>query len=66
MSYQAMVKVTGELGYTANGLRFATRAEAEAYAADLYSRWTAVQQTRVDKSADPINYTFHGKLEPAN
>ena len=30
-----------------NGLRFPTQAEAEAYAKDLWSRWTAVRSWRV-------------------
>jgi len=30
-----------------NGLEFASREAAEQYAADLFSRWSAVRETRV-------------------
>lgn len=33
--------------WVGNGLKFATQAEAEAYAKDLWSRWTAVRSWRV-------------------
>jgi hypothetical protein len=41
--------------WVGNGLRFATQAEAEEYAKDLYSRWTAVKEWRVLPSNDPVN-----------
>jgi hypothetical protein len=33
-----------------NSLRFATQGEAETYAKDLYSRWTAVRSWRVART----------------
>ena len=47
-----------------NQLRFATREEAEANVADLYSRWMLVRQTRVVESDDPVNYKWEGRLIP--
>lgn len=44
--------------WTANALRFATPAEAEAYGCDLASRWTAVVETRVSERAEPITHTW--------
>ncbi len=41
--------------WVANGLRFATEAEADAYGKDLWSRWTLVQKFRVVPSTDPVN-----------
>lgn len=36
--------------WVGNGLTFATQEEAEAYAKDLWSRWTAVRSWRVVKT----------------
>jgi hypothetical protein len=41
-----------------NALRFATREEAEANVADLFSRWTLVRETRVVESDDEVNYKY--------
>ena len=55
-SYAAEVQTAGDGdAWTGNGLRFATREEAETYAKDLFSRWTAVKAFRVVESADPVN-----------
>jgi hypothetical protein len=48
-----MVKVGNE--WAGNGIRFATREEAEASARDLYGRWTLVLDHRADESDDPVN-----------
>lgn len=45
-----------------NGLRFATRAEAEANVRDLEWRWTAVRATRVIESTDPVNYAWRADV----
>ena len=42
--------------FTGNALRFATEQEAERWVLDLAMRWTAVADTRVVESDDPINY----------
>lgn len=44
-----------------NGLRFATREEAEANVRDLMCRWTLVRETRVVESTDPVNYRWTEK-----
>jgi hypothetical protein len=41
--------------WAGNGVRFATREEAEASARDLYSRWTLCVDYRADESDDPVN-----------
>jgi hypothetical protein len=35
--------------WVGNGLRFETEQKAKEYASDLFSRWTAVRETRVVK-----------------
>lgn len=42
--------------FCGNGLRFPTKEDAEAYAKDLFSRWTAVREWRVVESTDPVNH----------
>ena len=54
-SFKAEVIADSSGTWAGNGLRFATRAEAEVYAKDLYSRWTAVKEWRVVESTDPVN-----------
>jgi hypothetical protein len=41
-----------------NQMRFATKQEAENYIANLMFKWTAVRETRVVKTNDPVNYRF--------
>jgi hypothetical protein len=53
MSYRPMVSTGG--AFAGNGLRFATREEAEASAHDLAMRWTLVESFRADESDDPVN-----------
>ena len=59
-SWKAEVKVFGEGGYHTNALRFKTKKEAEAYAKDLRSRWTLVDEWRVKRCKDPVNYRWEG------
>ena len=60
MSYRPMVYVQGE--WAGNGLRFATRGEAETSAYLLAQRWTLVDDWRADESDDPVNYVWvHGR-----
>ena len=44
--------------FVGNSLRFATKEEAEASAADLQSRWILVNRARAMPSDDPINYRW--------
>jgi hypothetical protein len=46
--------------WSGNSLRFATREEAEANVKALEARWTAVVETRVVESDDPVNYAWVG------
>jgi hypothetical protein len=41
-----------------NGLRFATKEEAEANAFDLMMRWTAVREIRAVECDDRVNYRW--------
>jgi hypothetical protein len=41
--------------WSRNGLRFATKEEADANVRDLYSRWTAVREYRSVETDDPVN-----------
>ena len=45
--------VHGESRYAANGLTFSTEEDAEAYARDLYSRWTMLKTWRVVPVSTP-------------
>jgi hypothetical protein len=54
-SYAAEVIADNTGEWVGNGLRFATRAEAEAYVLDVQWRWTAVRDTRVVESKDAVN-----------
>lgn len=54
-SFKAEVQADSSGSWASNALRFATEAEAEAYAEDLASRWTLVHGTRVVASDDPVN-----------
>jgi hypothetical protein len=62
MSFKAEVTTAGDGGeYTANGLRFAARGEAEAYAFDLACRWTAVEDWRVVEAPEAVNSWWDGR-----
>ena len=57
MSFRPMVKVGNE--WAGNGIRFATREEAESSARDLAMRWTLVLDHRADESDDPVNCKWY-------
>jgi hypothetical protein len=62
MSYAPEIFV--ENHWTRNGLRFATFAEAEERASDLYSRWTMAAGFRATEADEPVNYRLvDGELE---
>jgi hypothetical protein len=51
--------------WSGNALRFATKAEAERYVFDLAMRWTAVADTRVVQSDDPVTHEIpEGSVRP--
>ena len=57
-SYKVGVKTSGDRNFAYNALRFATEAEAAAYGADLFSRWTAVTEMEVHPSDDAPTDTW--------
>jgi hypothetical protein len=58
MSYKPEVVADSAGKWCGNAVRFATEAEAEAYVLNLAMRWTAVRDTRVVESPDPVTYTW--------
>jgi len=66
VSWKPQVQVKGEGDkWHDNALRFATKEEAAANAADLYSRWTLTTAHRAAESEDPVNYAWvDGKAVP--
>ncbi len=61
MSYKPQVKVNGE--WNGNGLRFATKEEAEASAVNLFDRWTLCTGHRAAESDEPVkNRLQNGEL----
>jgi len=60
MSWMPEVIADSSGQWAGNGLRFANRAEAEAYALDLSLRWTAVRETRATESPDPVTHRWTG------
>ena len=44
--------------FCGNGMRFATKEEAEVNVADLSMRWILVVETRVVESEDAVNYVM--------
>jgi hypothetical protein len=59
MSWKSEVVVDSTWTWHGNALRFATKAEAEQYVADLAQRWTLVTDTRVVESNGPVNYRIN-------
>lgn len=49
--------------WAGNGLRFATKEEAERSAKSLFRRWLLVQEWRVVESDEPVNYCWEGDRE---
>jgi hypothetical protein len=57
-SYAPEVIADNSGQWAGNGLRFATKEEAEENVANLASRWYLVQDTRVVETNDPVNYAW--------
>lgn len=57
-SFVGQVKTPGDKDWVGNGLRFATRQEAQDYVTELSWRWTAVQETNVAETTDPVTAEF--------
>jgi len=58
MSFAPQVVADHSGNFAGNGLRFATREEAEANVKDLERRWMLVTATRVVETPDPVNYRW--------
>lgn len=58
MSYAPEVQTDNTGKWYGNAVRFATEAEAQAWALDRMMRWIAVRDTRVVESEDPVNYRW--------
>ena len=58
MSWKAEVIADSSGKWVGNGLRFATQAEAEAYARDLTWRWMSVRETRTVEVDEPVTHVF--------
>jgi hypothetical protein len=65
VSYVPEIVAHGEDKWCASGLRFGTRAEAEAYVRDLAGRWLAVKETRVVESEEAPNFELLGRKTEA-
>jgi hypothetical protein len=61
MSWKPEVIADSSGEWCGNGLRFATKQEAEDNVRDLEMRWYLVRETRVVESDDPVNYTYHDR-----
>jgi hypothetical protein len=59
-SFKAMVQADSTGKWNGNMLRFSEVAEAEAYARDLFNRWTAVREWRVTRSDDAPTHRWDG------
>ena len=58
MSWKPEVQIDNTGTWAGNGLRFATKEEAEANVAALADRWFAVRATRTVESDDPVRFKF--------
>jgi hypothetical protein len=62
MSYKPEVIADNSGTWAGNTLRFATEEEAKTYAYDLALRWTAVRDTRVIESEEPVTAKIENNL----
>jgi hypothetical protein len=67
MSYKVEVQADSSGTWAGNSLRFADRAEAQAYGRDLEGRWFAVRALRVVESVDAVSHVWRdGRAAIAN
>ena len=64
VSWKPEVNTAGE--WTGNGMRFATKEEAERWGKSLLARWTAPADYRAVESDEPVNFRLdeQGVLHP--
>jgi hypothetical protein len=58
MSFKAEIKTADDRTWVPNAIRFATKAECEAYVSDLRGRWSGVKEHRVTRDKNPVNYRW--------
>ena len=58
VSFKVEVLADSSGTWASNGVRLPTVKQAQAYAADLERRWTAVREWRTATSRDPVNYDW--------
>lgn len=58
MSWKIEVIADSSGEWCGNGLRFASKQEAEAHTRDLAMRWLSLRDTRVAESDEPVNYRW--------
>jgi len=64
MSWKPEIQVAGDPKWYDNAVRFATKREAEKYAADLYNRWTTAKEWRVIEVGEPVTASwFNDRIE---
>ncbi len=62
-SWKVQIATAEDPDWVDNGIRLATKEQAVMYACDLASRWTALVESRITESEDPVNYTYeNGRL----
>jgi len=62
-SWEVQVKTAEDRDWVGNGIRLATKEEADTYGSDLAMRWTAVLEWQAVESAELVNYHIeNGKL----
>lgn len=57
-SYKTEVIADSSGKWAGNGLRFATREEADQYVSDFMDRWTSVRGWRSLESNDPVTHRW--------
>lgn len=62
MSWKPEVIADDSGKWCPNGMAFATKDEAERWAADLSMRWIAVREYRAVESDEPVNYEIVGNV----
>jgi hypothetical protein len=60
MSHKTVIKAKVGEGWRDNGVRFATREEAEAYGQKLYESLLFIIEWEVQQSSDPVNFRWTG------
>ncbi len=65
MSYAAWCFTSEDSEGATNALRFATEKEADSYARELWSRWTALRRWEIRELEDKVNYIFDFELKRA-